>query len=268
MIQNFSVVNFKKLNNPGYNFDPRLKFILFLLLGVIVFILNTITSLVGLLLFLVLAVVVSQISFWIFIKTLKPVLFIFFITWLFYYYFGASPTTDSNYWALYITTIVSLRIYNILLIGTILIITTSELELARAITWLIHPLKWVKVPVDEIAMIITLGLRFVPIVMLDMKTILKAQETRGLSYRFGSFKQRCNAFFSAFLPLFVSSFRRADDLSKSMIARGYIVGQARTCYQEKQFNWFSILYFLIALVLISSILFIQYGEYSWLEFGN
>ncbi len=254
MKNNFSISKYHYKKTIAHDFDSRLKFLIFLFLGISVFFLTSITTTLAMFIFVTIGICAAQINLIIYWKTLKPIFFIFAFTFIFYYFFGENK---NSFYALYLSTIIAFKIYDILLVGTLLILTTSELELSSTIAWYIYPLRYLKVPVNEISMILTLGLRFIPVILLDLKTILYAQETRGISYREGTFRERISAFGNAFLPLFIVSFRRADDISKAMIARGYMIGEERSNYSKKRIDFFSIVLFFIATILIAGIFYLQ-----------
>ncbi len=261
MRSNFSITTYHYKHTIAHDFDARLKFAIFLFLGIAVFFLSSITTTLAMFMFITLGICVAGINLIVYWKALKPMFFVFTLTLFFYYFFGNFDLEKYQgtqlQIALYFSTIISFKIYDIFLIGTLLILTTSELELSSTIAWYLHPLHYLKVPVNEISMIITLGLRFIPVILLDLKTILYAQETRGISYREGSLKERMSAFGNAFLPLFIVSFRRADDISKAMIARGYVIGEERSNYSKRAVDLFSVTFFLIAIILISAIFYVQ-----------
>lgn len=119
--------------------------------------------------------------------------------------------------------------------STILTLTTTPLEIADGIESLLKPLKKLKVPVQEIALILSISLRFVPTLMQETEKIMNAQRARGVDFSSGSLIQRMKKVVPLLIPLFISSIDRADQLAVAMTARGYRGGDSRT--KLRQLLW-------------------------------
>ena len=115
--------------------------------------------------------------------------------------------------------------------STLLTLTTPPLELSDAIEYLLRPLKAVRFPVHEISLMLSIALRFVPTLMDETEKIMNAQRARGVDFGEGSLVQKMKAVIPLLIPLFVSSFNRAEDLATAMEARGYQGGEGRTKYR-------------------------------------
>ncbi|HQB32500.1 MAG TPA: energy-coupling factor transporter transmembrane component T, partial [Erysipelotrichaceae bacterium] len=139
---------------------------------------------------------------------------------------------------------------------TMLTATTKPLDLTMGLEDLLSPLAKLNVPTHDIAMMISLALRFIPTLLEEAQRILKAQASRGVDMESGSFKEKIQAILSLIVPLFVSSFQKADDLADAMEARGYVVGAERVRYKQLKFTFsdfitlFSVTGILAALILI------------------
>ena len=120
----------------------------------------------------------------------------------------------------------------LLIITTILTLTTSPIELTDAIENLGAPLKKIKVPMHELAMMISISLRFIPTLMDETEKIIKAQSARGSTFMTGKLKSRVNALIPIFIPLFISAFKRAEEMAVAMEVRGYKGEEGRTSYRE------------------------------------
>ncbi|MGL5617597.1 MAG: energy-coupling factor transporter transmembrane component T family protein [Metamycoplasmataceae bacterium] len=116
---------------------------------------------------------------------------------------------------------IALRIYSILLVMTILTLTTKPVLLTKALEFYFMPLKWMKIPVNIFIQIITIALRFIPTLLDEARRILKAQASRGVDFSNGNLKTKVKATIVLIVPLFVSAFAKADDLSNAMETRGY-----------------------------------------------
>ncbi len=128
-----------------------------------------------------------------------------------------------------------MRFVLIIFMSTLLTLTTMPLSLTDAIESLLGPLKRFKVPVHELALMLSIALRFVPTLMDEASKIMNAQRARGVDFGEGNIIQQMKAVTPILVPLFVSSFNRADELANAMEARGYQGGEGRTKYRE--LNW-------------------------------
>ena len=130
--------------------------------------------------------------------------------------------------ALYNTLYIVLRLIIMLGVSMILTSTTTPLQLTGALEWYMYPLKVIKFPVHEIAMTISLALRFIPTLIEEIEKITNAQKARGADFESGKFMDRVKAVVPILIPLFVSSFRRAYELAFAMTCRCYTGGEGRT----------------------------------------
>ena len=135
-------------------------------------------------------------------------------------------------------------------------LTTTPVSLADGIESLLSPLKLIRFPVHELALIMSIALRFIPILTDETGRIMNAQKARGADFESGSLMKRIKAVIPILIPLLISAFRRADELGDAMDARCYAGSKVRTKYKKLTFTWRDVLAFLIAAALIAgSILF-------------
>lgn len=151
--------------------------------------------------------------------------------------------------AFILTLEITIRIFVLILLSAILILSCTQKEIADAISFFIYPLKYLKVPVNEFSLIITIGLRFLPLIILETKQILQALATRGLDISSSSLKTKIRAILALFNPLFISAFDRANNLSYALFVRQYQIGKKRTQYSYYSINFLDIL-FIITFVAI------------------
>ena len=142
--------------------------------------------------------------------------------------FGFSVYTGAIAQTLYIV----IRLALMIMITTILTATTKPLELTLGIEDLLKPFQVIHVPAHEIAMMISIALRFIPTLIEETQRIMKAQASRGVDMEEGSLMEKVKAILSLIVPLFVSAFQRAEDLAYAMEARGYIPNRMRTRYKQ------------------------------------
>ncbi|MFZ7947138.1 MULTISPECIES: energy-coupling factor transporter transmembrane component T family protein [Bacillaceae] len=130
---------------------------------------------------------------------------------------------------------ISLRFFFLILMTSLLTLTTTPIEITDGLETLLNPLKKVRFPVHEMALMMSISLRFIPTLMQETDKIMKAQIARGVEFASGPFKERIKAVIPLLIPLFVSSFKRAEELAIAMEARGYRGGEGRTKY--RQLSW-------------------------------
>ena len=130
---------------------------------------------------------------------------------------------------------ISMRFFLLVLVTSLLTLTTTPIEITDGIEYLLAPLKKVNFPVHELALMMSISLRFIPTLMQETDKIMKAQIARGVEFTSGPFKERLKAIIPLLIPLFISSFKRAEELAIAMEARGYRGGEGRTKY--RQLKW-------------------------------
>ena len=214
---------------PGHSFihrlDPRAKIIFTVVYIVAIFLCKALVSYGLALVVLLLLIAISRVQPKVFLKGMKPVIFIVICTALlnlFYtsgtvlWSFGILKITEEGIWK---AGFMVLRILMLIACTLLLTYTTSPIELTDAIEVLMGPLKKIKVPVHEIAMMMTIALRFIPTLIEETDKIMNAQKARGADMETGSVVQRAKALIPILIPLFVSAFRRADELALAMECR-------------------------------------------------
>lgn len=264
MLKDVTLGQFFPGSSPLHRADPRAKLILTLLYIVILFCANNLVAFGLLFVFSVLLVIVSRISLSVILKGFKPILFILLFTFLLNMFFtkGDVPIFDLGFIALYPegiyrALIMSLRIL-MLINATCLLMsyTTSPIMLTDAIEQLLSPLKRIKVPVHEFAMMMTIALRFIPTLIEETDKIMNAQKTRGADFSEGGLISKAKALIPVLIPLFVSSFRRADELAIAMECRCYRGGEGRTRMKSLRYSatdlWLSLAFISVSVCVILS----------------
>lgn len=227
---------------PGDSFihrlDPRAKLLAsFYFIGII-FLANNWQTYALLAAFTLFAVFLSKVDIKFFIRGIRPLI------WLILFTVGLQVLFTSGgetYWSWGIFNITQFGVMNglfifcrfvlIIFMSTLLTLTTPPLELSDAIEYLLRPLKVVRFPVHEVSLMLSIALRFVPTLMDETEKIMNAQRARGVDFGEGSLVQKMKAVIPLLIPLFVSSFNRAEDLATAMEARGYQGGEGRTKYR-------------------------------------
>ena len=150
-----------------------------------------------------------------------------------------------------------LRIVLVVMVSTLLTISTSTIEINLGLEWVLSPLKIIKVPVAEIAMMFSLTLRFIPTLLIETNKIMKAQASRGIDFNEGSFVEKVKQIVTLLIPMFFISIVRAEDLANAMEARGYVIGEARTNIDELRFQLRDYLSFVVVLLILSGTIILQ-----------
>ena len=139
-------------------------------------------------------------------------------------------------------------------ITSLLTLSTMSTDINNGLEAVLSPLKLFKIPVGIFSMLISLTLRFIPTLMIESKKIMNAQASRGVDFSEGSLKDKVNQIIALLIPMFVISFKRAEDLSNAMEARGYIVGAKRTKIDELKLRWRDYLFIVFLLLLLTSVI--------------
>ncbi|MBH0231804.1 energy-coupling factor transporter transmembrane protein EcfT [Halobacillus yeomjeoni] len=226
-------------NSVIHRIDPRSKIAIIFFYVVIVFFANSVMSYGVLALFAIGASLISKVPFPYLMKGLKPVWFLVLFTFILHLIVTKQGDVLISIlgWEIYREGVVqgaaiSLRFFLLILVTSLLTLTTTPIEITDAIEELLGPLKKVRFPVHELALMMSISLRFIPTLMQETEKISKAQASRGVDFRTGAFKDRVRAVIPLLVPLFVSAFKRAEDLAMAMEARGYQGGEGRTKLRE------------------------------------
>lgn len=225
-----------------YKMDPRGKLLITILFIFVIFLANNPLTYAIITLFCFLAVFATGLKINVFWDGVKPLIGLIFFTSLLQLFF---MTGGKIYWQWWIFTLSSYGLINaiyifirftlIILISTVMTVTTMPLEIADAMEWLLKPLKIFKVPVDKIALVISIALRFVPTLFDETLKIMNAQRSRGADFNDGGLIKRAKAVTPILVPLFIHSLETALDLSTAMESRGYRGSSDRTKYRV--LNW-------------------------------
>ena len=255
---------------PGNSFvhklDPRTKILATLVFMVTIFLAEGTLSYALLLAFVLVVGLVSRISMGLLFKTIKPLWIIIALTLIIHIFSGQGEPL----WSWYIFHVtregivlgikMSLRLILLLLISSILTLTTSPIVLTDGIEDLMQPFKRLGVPAHELAMMMTIALRFIPTLLEETDRIMKAQVARGADFSRGSIINRAKNMLPILIPLFISSFRRADELALAMEARCYRGGEGRT--RMHQLHWstgdYEAGFIMIAVLLV--VAFMKWGS--------
>ena len=223
--------------------DPRVKIILTLVFMIMIFLVNSFAGYIGITLFTIIAILVSEIPLSYAFKGVKSLVFIIIFIALLNIFTVKGETVLVEFWIIRITlegilTAVKMTLRLVLLVvsASIMTLTTTPIMLTDGIEKLLKPLKIIKVPAHEIAMMMTIALRFIPTLIEETDKIMKAQAARGADFDTGNLIQKAKSFVPVLVPLFISAFRRADELATAMESRCYRGGEGRTRLRQLRFK--------------------------------
>lgn len=249
-----------------HRLDPRAKLLFVFGFMILIFLSNNLISYCFLLVFTMISVFFSRISLVYFIKALKPVLFLILLT-AFLHLFFTKGTEQTALWATPLFTIyqegviqaafISLRFILLIFIASLLTFTTSPVDITDGLESLLAPLKTVKVPTHEIALMMSIALRFIPTLWEETEKIRKAQLARGAKLESGSIWTRLKSYLPILIPLFLSAFRRAEELAFAMESRCYRGGEGRTKYRLLQYGVADFVLLLLFFVLLGILLLVR-----------
>ena len=234
MISDITIGQYFPGKSLFYKMDARMKIVLTVLLIITIFICKNITSMLLMVAASIALVLISKVPVKSVLKSIKPLAIIIMFTAVLNLFYGeGEPLVEFGRFKITVDGIktavfMAVRIITLVVISSLLTYTTSPNELTDAIERLFKPLKVFKVDVHSIAMTMTIALRFIPTLIEEVQKIMAAQKSRGADMETGSLLHRAKALVPVLIPLFVSSFRRANELAYAMECRCYRGGEGRT----------------------------------------
>nr|WP_295347498.1 energy-coupling factor transporter transmembrane protein EcfT [uncultured Streptococcus sp.] len=253
-------------NSIIHQLDPRGKLLSMFLFIFLLFWANNIQTNVLLFAFVFGLMYVTRISVAFYVKGLKSMIFIIAFTTLFQLFATSQGTVLYHWWFFRVTdqglmqaAIIFCRFLLIIFYSTVLTVTTTPLSLADAVEKILTPFKIIKVPAHEIGLMLSMSLRFVPTLVDDTNRIMNAQRARGVDFGEGNLLKKIRSFIPILIPLFASSFKRADALAIAMEARGYRGGEGRTRYRNLQWKIKDTLAIVIILLLMLLVFCLKNG---------
>lgn len=241
MLKDVTLGQYINNNSVIHKLDSRIKIVGTFILLIASFFCQTAIQYSALFAFLIICILLTKIRPIMYIKTLKPMLYLIIFTGLlnmfliqgeYIYLWGIRLSKNG----LILTGLMFLRVSALVVISAFLTYTTSPSELTFAIEKLFKPLTILKFPAHEIAMMMSIALRFIPTLIDETEKIIKAQTARGANFTSGNLIKRAKSMIVILIPLFISAFKRADDLAIAMEARGYKGGKGRTSFYNPKLS--------------------------------
>lgn len=244
-------------NSILHRLDPRAKLLFVFFFFFLIFLANNITTYLVIYLFVITIILLSQIRLRLFLRSIRPVLFLISFTAILHLILtkGGEALFVTPLFTVYEEGIkqavfIGSRFLILVTMASLLTYTTSSLDLTDALEILMGPLRKIRVPVHELALMMSIALRFIPTLWEETEKIMNAQLARGANLDSGNIFKRLAAYIPIFIPLFLSSFRRAEELAMAMEARAYRGGVGRTKYRLLQYTYKDYLLIVIFIILV------------------
>lgn len=236
MLRDITIGQYYSVHSKIHQMDPRFKIVASMLYLISLFLINQLMAYTAVLIFIGTVIKLSKVPVNYILKGLKPVFMLIIFAFLINIFLTAGsgePIFEFGFISIYLEGVeraffMAIRLV-LLIIGTsLLTLTTSPIELTDGIEYLLSPFKRIGLPAHELAMMMTIALRFIPTLLEETDKIMKAQMARGADFESGNLMNRAKALIPLLVPLFISAFRRADELAMAMEARCYRGGEGRT----------------------------------------
>ncbi len=264
MLKDITLGQYFPGNSPIHRLDPRTKLIMLIVYIVALFSAGGWISYGLMLAFLAVAIKVSQVPLKSIVRGMKPLILILIFTGILNLFFTGGETVLVRFWKITITLEGAVRAFfmvtRILMMisGTFLLTyTTSPIMLTDGLESLMNPLKKIRFPVHELAMMMCIALRFIPTLIEETDKIMSAQKARGADLESGNLFQRVKALVPILVPLFISAFRRADELATAMECRCYQGGDGRTKMKLLRYKRPDYYTFAVGLLLIAAVVLLR-----------
>lgn len=262
-MNNFTLGRYVPLDSKIHRIDPRFKIITMLILMTAVFLADFYGYAI---LFVVLAtaILMAKLSFKFILKSMKPMMFMLVFLFIINTLLLREGTIvlQIGSFKIYSKAVIQTlfivgRLVLMIMVTTLLTATTAPLDLTLGIEDLLSPLRRFKVPAHEIAMMISIVFRFIPTLIDDTQRIMQAQSSRGVDLDEGKLTEKVSGIISMIIPLFVSSFQRAEDLADAMEARGYYPGKERTRYKQLKIRVSDYVAFFICIAVLVAVVMVK-----------
>lgn len=262
MLKDITLGQYYQTESVIHRLDPRVKLTGTVLYIISLFLFHNFTGYLVAALFLAVVIRISKVPFRYMVRGMKAIVFILLLTVVFNLFLTPGEPL-LQIWKLTVTqeglrlsVMMAIRLTFLIVGSSLMTLTTTPNNLTDGMEKLLGPLKKIRVPVHEISMMMSIALRFIPILMEETDKIMKAQIARGADFESGSLIRKAKAMVPLLVPLFISAFRRANDLAMAMEARCYQGGEGRTKMKPLQYRkrdylaYMILISYLLILVLV------------------
>lgn len=254
-------------NSFAHKLDPRVKLLFLITYIVAIFLATTFWGLGVCAVALLACMLFSRVPIGKLLKSVRGVLFLLLFTAVLNVFFYSPKEGETALWSWRFLQIYSggliaagfliFRLFLLVMGSSLLTLTTTPVALTDGLESLLTPLKWIKVPVHDIALIMSIALRFIPILTDETSRIMNAQKARGADFETGGLFKRMQAIIPVLIPLLISAFRRADELGDAMDARCYAGSKTRTKYKKLRFGWRDLVAAIFGLAMLAGVIVLK-----------
>ncbi len=257
MLRDITLGQYYQSDSVIHRLDPRVKLIATIVFIISLFVSGSFFGYIVAVLFLAAVIKLSKVPFKFMVKGMKSIVVLLLITVIFNLFLTPGEALISI-WKLTITkeglrtaVFMAIRLTFLIIGSSVMTLTTTPNNLTDGLESLLKPLKVIRVPVHEVAMMMAIALRFIPILMEETDKIMKAQIARGADFESGNLIKKAKSLVPLLVPLFISAFRRANDLAMAMEARCYRGGEHRTKMKPLQYKKRDVIaYFVVTAYLV------------------
>ncbi len=263
MVRDITIGQYYPVDSFIHRLDPRVKLGGTVIFIVSLFLFNSFYGFIPALLFMASVIIISKVPLKFIVRGMKPVLFLLLFTMT----FNILLTPGDILWqwgilritreGLRIAGFMGIRLTFLVLGSSLMTFTTTPNQLTDGLEKAFRPLRILHVPVHEMAMMMSIALRFIPILLEETDKIIKAQQARGADFETGNLFKRAKAMIPILVPLFISAFRRAGDLAMAMEARCYHGGKGRTKMKPLKYTTRDLLVYLILLGYLAGVILLN-----------
>ena len=257
-------------NSFVHNMDARIKLVLCLLFMVGIFFVQSYVGFALVTVFLMVVILASKVPLKSILKSVKGIVVLLILTAMLNIFFTKSGNVLVSWWIFTITdegliyaSKMLLRLVYLVIGSSVLTLTTTPVDLTHAIERLLAPLKVIKFPVHDLALIMSLTLSFIPSLIDETDRIIRAQKARGADFDTGNLFQRAKAFVPILIPLLVGGFRRAEELANAMNSRCYEGATNRTQMRVMKLSWRDLVASLVCIVVFGGIILVYAMKATW-----
>lgn len=249
--------------SPVHAMDPRVKIAIAVVFMVVLFVGNNFYAFMVMGAFAFLAAAMSRVPASLLLRGLRPIAFIMVFTLVLHLFLTPGPAifkigpVTATWSGLVQGLFIGVRLVILIMFTSLLTLTTSPIELTDGLEDILKPFARVGVPAHELAMMMTIALRFIPTLLEEAERIMKAQMARGADFESGNMVKRAKSLVPLLVPLFVSAFRRADDLAMAMEARCYRGGEGRTRMRQFHLHLRDYLAFMLVALVSAVVIFMR-----------
>ena len=263
MLRDITIGQYYPANSVVHRLDPRVKLFSVLMFVISLFISRNVAGFLGVTVFLIFFIKLSRVPFRYMVKGLKAILIILLITALFNLFLTPGEPLV-KFWIFSVSregavsaAKMAVRLIYLILGTSVVTLSTTPNALTDGLEKALRPLKAIRVPVHEIAMMMSIALRFIPILVEEADKIMKAQIARGADFESGNLFKRAKNMVPLLVPLFISAFRRANDLALAMEARCYHGGEGRTKMKPLKYRGRDVAAYVIVFVYFVAIVLLR-----------